>query len=53
MNKILCTVCWAFWFSTVIMMARVNNENKELRAALNEPVNCEAVCEIMFEEMGC
>lgn len=53
MNKILCTVCWALWFSTVIMMARVNNENKELRAALNEPVNCEAVCEVMFEEMGC
>ena len=53
MNKILCTACWALWLSTVIALAHVNHENKELRAALNEPVNCEAVCEVMFEELGC
>lgn len=52
-NKILCTVCWAIWLATILWCSALTHENKELRAALNEPVNCEAVCEQLFEYVGC
>lgn len=52
-EKILCTLLWVLWIFTGINNVMLREENKELHAALNEPVNCEAVCEVMFEELGC
>lgn len=52
-DKILCGIIWIMWLSTILWCAALTHENKVIRAALNEPVNCEAVCEVMFEEMGC
>lgn len=52
-QKIFCGVIWAMWIATVWWCAVLTQENKELRVALNEPVNCEAVCESVFEHLGC
>lgn len=52
-EKIICVISWMAWIATVLWCSVLTHENKELRAALNEPVNCEAVCEVMFEELGC
>lgn len=52
-EKIICAISWVAWIIMFIALLVAKSENKELRAALNEPVNCEAVCEVMFEELGC
>lgn len=52
-EKILCAICWIVWIATVVSWLDISKENKMLRDALNEPVNCEAVCEQVFEHMGC
>lgn len=52
-DKILCGVIWVIWLVTILWCSVLTQENKELRAALNEPVNCEAVCDALLEYMGC
>lgn len=52
-DKILCGIVWIIWLATILWCSVLTHENKELRKALNEPVNCEAVCESVFEHMGC
>lgn len=52
-EKIFCAISWMAWIATILWCSALTHENKELRAALNEPVNCEAVCEVMFEQLGC
>lgn len=52
-EKIVSGVVWLIWLATIVWCVTLALENKVLRAALNEPVNCEAVCEVMFEELGC
>lgn len=52
-EKILCAICWMAWVLMFLALLSAKAENRELRSAFNEPVNCEAVCETLFEEMGC
>lgn len=52
-EKIICVISWIAWVLIFLALLAAKADNRELRAALNEPVNCEAVCEVMFEEMGC
>lgn len=52
-EKIVCAVIWVLWIATILWCITLTQENKALRAALNEPVNCEAVCEQVFEHLGC
>lgn len=48
-DKILCGIIWIIWLATILWCSVLTHENKALR----EPVNCDAVCEVMFEELGC
>lgn len=52
-NKILCGVIWVIWLATILWCSALTHENKALRAELHKPINCEAVCTAIFEEMGC
>lgn len=52
-EKIICAISWIAWVLMLVALLAAKSENKKLIAELNEPVNCEAVCEVMFEELGC
>lgn len=52
-EKIVSGVVWLIWLATILWCSILALENKKLRAALNEPVNCEAVCDALLEYMGC
>lgn len=52
-EKIICVVILVMWMVTILWCIALTQENKALRAALNEPVNCDAVCEQVFEHLGC
>lgn len=49
-NKILCGVIWAIWLATILWCSALTHENETLRAELNKPVNCEAVCDAEQKE---
>ena len=52
-EKIICVVIWVLWMATILWCISLTQENKALRAALDAPVNCEAICEQVFEHLGC
>lgn len=52
-KQIVCVAMLAMLVGTTLRCAMLTYENKALRAALNEPVNCDAVCEQVFEHLGC
>ena len=52
-KQIVCVAILVMLAVATLRCVMLTHENKALRAALNEPVNCEAMCEVMFEEMGC
>ena len=43
-NKTVCALCWIAWTAIFISLLTISKENKMLRAELNKPINCEAVC---------
>ena len=52
-EKIICVVILVMLVVTILWCISLTQENKALRAALDAPVNCEAVCEQVFEHLGC
>lgn len=52
-DKILCGVIWVIWLATILWCLALTQESKELRAELYKPINCDAVCEQVFEHLGC
>lgn len=53
LNKVVDFILGVITGGAVLYALALDHQNTVLREHLEEPVNCEAVCEVLFEEMGC